>query len=93
MGITPVNPEQACPWQEHLFNAEPTLVISLIAANQTITFLFSECLLELDELPPVRQEPLQVLGFILQTTCEGSPQLSPLFRNNLQDNSQSEFQN
>lgn len=39
MGITPVNPEQACPLQEHLFSTEPTLVISLIAATRTITLL------------------------------------------------------
>lgn len=58
MGITPANPEQACPLQERLFNTEPTLVISLIAATRTTAFLFSGCLLQLDELPPVRKEPL-----------------------------------
>lgn len=42
MGITPVNPEQACPLQERLFSTEPTLIISLIAATRTITFILSE---------------------------------------------------
>lgn len=44
MGITPVNPEQACPLQERLFSTEPTLIISLIAATRTISFLLSEWL-------------------------------------------------
>lgn len=42
MGITPVNPEQACPLQERLLSTEPTLIISLIAATRTISFLLSE---------------------------------------------------
>lgn len=70
MGITPVNPEQACPLPERLFSTEPTVVVSSIAATRTIPFLSSECLLELDELSPVRQGPFEVWAFILQTTCE-----------------------
>lgn len=39
MGITPVNPEQACPLQEHFFSAETALQVFLIAATWTITLL------------------------------------------------------
>lgn len=54
MGITPVNPEQACPLQEHFFSAEIALLVSLIAATWTITVLTKT--FGVTWLPSVRQK-------------------------------------